>query len=165
MSEQSVIHSAVYQSVVHNTFVIERNYSKPPERVFAAFSDPERKSRWFLEGKGSAGIVEMDFRVGGFERSRFRIQADNPYNGMEIANDTVYQDIVPDSRIVFAYTMTLSGRRFSASLATVEFLHSDGGTHLTFTEQAAFFAGADGAEMRQAGWNQLFNQLAEELAG
>ena len=32
------------QSVVHNTFVIERSYPKPPERVFSAFADPAMKA-------------------------------------------------------------------------------------------------------------------------
>ena len=35
-------------------------------------------------------------------------------------NDTTYQDIVPEERIVLAYTMAVGGRRISASLATVE---------------------------------------------
>ena len=33
-----------------------------------------------------------------------------------------------------------------------------------FTEQAAFFEGADGPQMREDGWRKLLDQLAAELA-
>jgi uncharacterized protein YndB with AHSA1/START domain len=39
------------QSVIHSTFVIERSYPKPPEVVFAAFTDAAKKRRWFAEGR------------------------------------------------------------------------------------------------------------------
>ena len=146
-------------SVTHSTFVIERNYPATPQRVFAAFSDPVKKRRWFAEGEGLA-IKEfaMDFRVGGIERSSFRLE-----NGMICTNNTIYQDILPDRRIVFAYTMSINGNRISSSQATTEFLPATNGTNLIFTEQAAFFEGADGPQIRKEGWRQILNQLEKEI--
>jgi hypothetical protein len=46
----------------------------------------------------------------------------------------------------------------------VELLPADRGTDLIFTEQAAFFEGADGPQMRQEGWAKLLESLARELA-
>ena len=156
--------TVIRSTVTHATFVIERNYASLPERVFAAFSDPAKKRRWFAEGEGLAvRQFEMDFRVGGVERSRFEI-AGGPYDGAPCANDTTYQDIIPNQRIVMAYTMTLGDRRISASLATIEFLPADKGTNLIFTEQAAFFEGSDGPELRKEGWDKLLGSLATELA-
>ena len=154
------------RTVTHSTFVIERHYPVSPEKVFAGFSDPARKRRWFAEGEGFAvDEFEMDFRVGGSEYSRFRFQGGGPLpEGTPMGNDTTYHDIVPNQRIVLAYTMTVGGNRISASLATFEFLPADNGTDLVFTEQAAFFEGADGAEMREGGWRQLLEQLAKALA-
>jgi uncharacterized protein YndB with AHSA1/START domain len=149
------------QSVTHSTFTIERSYSVPPERAFA---DPAQKCRWFAEGEGSAvEEFEMDFRVGGKERTSFRIRG-GPYDGTLCTNDSIWQDIVPNSRLVVAYTMTLGDRRISASLATFELLSAETGTALIFTEQAAFFEGADGPQMREDGWRQLLSRLAKELA-
>ena len=147
-------------SVTHSTFVIERSYPTTPERVFAAFADPAKKRRWFAESDGFAvREFEMDFRVGGSEHARSHMQ-----DGTPLANDTSYHDIEPNRRIVFAYTMSVGGRRISASLSTIELLPSDKGTDFVYTEQAAFFEGSDGEKIRKTGWSTLFERLAKELA-
>lgn len=152
------------RSVTHGTFVIERSYPTTPNRVFAAFSDPVKKRRWYAEGeRGEVEEFKMDFRVGGSERTRTRI-ASGPFKGTALTNDTVYQDIVANQRIVFAYAMSLGDRRISSSLATFEFLAAERETDLIFTEQGAFFEGADGSQMRAGGWHRLLDQLASELA-
>ena len=151
------------RSVVHSTFVIERSYPATPERVFGAFANPATKRRWFVEG--DTHQVEhygMDFRVGGNERAGLRLKA-GPVAGMVCTSDTTYRDIVPNRRIVFASTMALGEKCISASLSTVEFLPSKTGTDLILTHQSAFFEGADGPEMREAGWRKLLEQLTAEF--
>ncbi len=151
--------TANQRSVVHSTFSIERMYPSPPSRVFAAFSNQGTKRRWFAEGEGwEVDEFTLDFRVGGREVSRFRFKGGPP-----MSNDTVYLDIVPDRRIVFAYTMTVGDKRISVSLATVEIAPSGDGTRLVYTEQAAFLDGADGTESRKSGGRKLLERLGEEL--
>ena len=148
------------RTVIHGTFVIERSYPVPPQRVFAAFSDPAKKQRWFAAGdEPEIESFEMDFRVGGTERKRFKVKL-----GFVCENKTIYQDIVPNSRIIFVYTMSAAGHVMSSSQATVELLPTEKGTDLIFTEQGAFFENSDGPQGRQHGWGILLDQLAKALA-
>jgi uncharacterized protein YndB with AHSA1/START domain len=155
-------------NVVHSTFTIERTYAASPARVFAAFADPAIKRRWFADGaKTNVNEYSADFRVGGYEKSRFRFEGSlpgAPPPGTKIGNDTVYLDVVPNQRIVFAYTMLVAERPMSVSLATVVLSPTGNGTRLVFTEQAAFFEPADGPKLREGGWRDLLAKLGEEVA-
>jgi uncharacterized protein YndB with AHSA1/START domain len=153
------------QSTIHNTFVIERSYPKPPERVFAALADAAQKRRWHGEGRSTdLEDFAMDFRVGGSERFHSRFKEGSPFPGVVLTNEGTYQDIVPNRRVVITYRMTLGEKRISASLATFELLPTDSGTDLIFTHQGAFFESADGPKMREEGWRSLLDKLSAELA-
>jgi uncharacterized protein YndB with AHSA1/START domain len=146
-------------SVVHSTFRIERTYAASPARVFAAFAETEKKRRWFVEGDGwEIYQYEADFNVGGAETSRFSFKG-----SPEVRNDTVYQDIVPDQRIVFTYRMAIGPKPLSASLTTIELTPAGAGTLLVYTEQGAFFDGADSAQGREEGCRGLLEKLAAEV--
>ncbi|MFZ1136282.1 MAG: SRPBCC family protein [Candidatus Korobacteraceae bacterium] len=152
-------------SVIHATFVIERSYPHPPQRVFAAFADPKQKRRWFGEGEHhEVEQFDLDFRVSGKEHSQYRFKEGTPFPGVALINDFNYQDIVPDRRIVTGSTMTLGDKRISCSLVTVELLPTDAGTDLICTHQGAFFEGSGGPQMREGGWRKLFDNLETELA-
>jgi len=145
--------------VLHDTFTLERRYPAPPTRVFQAFSDPAIKRRWFAEGEGfHVQDYALDFRAGGSERVSFTTE-----HGMAIRNDSTILDIVPERRIVLAYTMSTDDRLFSASLTTFLFLEEEGGTLLRMTEQGAWFKGGDGPDMRAGGWGSLLEALGREL--
>jgi uncharacterized protein YndB with AHSA1/START domain len=142
--------------VVHATFVVERTYEAPPARVFAAWSDPEAKARWFGPDEGS-GEFELDFRVGGREANKGTVE------GGSYAFEARYEDIVDDERIVYTYDMHHDGARISVSLATVEFRPAGEGTRLVFTEQGAFLDGLDTPDQREGGTGSLLDALGEEL--
>ena len=147
------------RSVTHVTFTLERTYDAPPSKVFNAFADPAIKRRWFVEGEGwEVEEFTGEFKVGGFERSRFRFRG-----GAPICNDTSYHDIVPNERIIFAYSMTIGENRISSSLATLQFKPAGSGTQLIFTEQGAFLDGLDSAGPREGGWKGLLDALGRAL--
>ncbi len=102
--------------------------------------------------------------MGGSQRLQSRFKAGTPFPGVEIVSQGSYLEIVPNRRIVTASTMALGGRRFSASLVTFELLPAKTGTDLICTHQGAFFEGADGPQIREAGWRTLLDKLAAELA-
>jgi uncharacterized protein YndB with AHSA1/START domain len=154
------------RSVIHDTFVIERTYPASPSRVFAAFASRDAKDAWGDTGDITAaepitGPVEFDFRVGGHER--FGIV----YQGATYTYDAIYYDIVPDQRLVYSYEMYADSVRFSVSVTTIEFVKTDDGTTLTWTEQGAYLDGVDGQEaprLRQGGTSEMLDGLAKYLA-
>lgn len=150
----------------HATFSVEREYKHAPAKVFAAWADPRAKRAWFAEGEGwEIKSFDLDFREGGSESSKFRFMKGEATFGEEtwFGNDTVFNEIAPNQRIVFTYSMDRNGVRFSVSLACAEFKPAGAGTRLIFTEHAAFFEGGDGAPMREAGWRALLQKLDEHL--
>lgn len=155
----------VAPSIVHDTFVLKRTYPAAIAKVFAFFADAAKKARWYAADSetGTSEGIEMDFREGGIERTRYRLNDRTPFPGAILANDGIYQDIVPGRRIILATAMTLSGRRISCSLITVELLEADGGTLLILTHQGVFLEGADGPRLRKDGWEQLLSRLGEAL--
>jgi uncharacterized protein YndB with AHSA1/START domain len=149
------------RSVTHATFVIERQYDASPAAVFAAFSDPEAKGRWFVgPDDWESSNHELDFRVDGHERV-----SGGPPGGPVISFDAVYRDIVANERIITAYEMHVGDARMSVSLATCEFKPEAAGTLLVYTEQGAFLDQLDNVEQREAGTRDLLDALGKALAG
>jgi uncharacterized protein YndB with AHSA1/START domain len=144
------------RTVEHNTFVIERDYAASAARVYAAFADPKQKLRWFGDTSSESTTThEIDFRVGGQESLR----GDAPDGVPSFTYDARYQDIVEGSRIVYSYEMTMDGRRISVSVATIEFVATEQGTHFILTEQGVFLDGLDTGAIREQGTRDLLAAL------
>ncbi|RWL42562.1 MAG: polyketide cyclase [Mesorhizobium sp.] len=147
------------RSVVHSTFVIERVYPVAPAKVYFALSDAEAKKRWFFDPDNPMpSRHEMDFRVGGKE-----VNAGCPSDGQMHFYNAVYQDIVPNRRIVYSYELLFGEIRVSVSLATIELLAEGSGTRLILTEQGAFFDGIDSPATREHGTGELLDALGTAL--
>ena len=109
-------------TTTHASFVVERRYGAAPKRVFAAWADPRAKRAWFAEGEGwEIQKYELDFREGGAETSKFRFEKGQETFGEDtwFGNDTVFNEIVPNERIIFTYSMDRNGARFSVSIAAL----------------------------------------------
>jgi uncharacterized protein YndB with AHSA1/START domain len=146
------------RSAEHGTFVLTRTYPVAPERAFAAWASRDAKARWFGGGGDMPGH-ELDFRVGGSE-----LLSGGPPGGPVHTYRATYQDIVPDERIVYGYTMEADGTLISVSVTTVEFAAAGQGTELTFTEQGVFLDGGDTLAVREKGTGELLDQLGSVLA-
>jgi uncharacterized protein YndB with AHSA1/START domain len=147
------------RSVVHATFRIERTYPASSAQVFKALTDPIAKAKWHTGGKGYTVLArEMDVRPGGREHVKGRWES-----GVVATLDALYQDVVADERIVYAYEMHLDDRKISVSLATLELKPAGTGTRLVVTEQGAFLDGHDDPATREHGTNVLFDALGKSL--
>jgi uncharacterized protein YndB with AHSA1/START domain len=146
-------------STEHSTFTLERTFRATPQRVFRALADPETKVRWFAPpAEWAKSDHTLDFRVGGTEQ----LSVQSP-DGVRHTFDARYYDIVPDQRVVFVYQMHLDEALLSVSITTMELEAVEGGTHLTFTEQAVFVDGADNVGDRETGSQALLDNLGAEV--
>lgn len=146
-------------SAQHSTFVIERLFAAPVERVFASWSDAKKKRRWFACHDDWPTLkYELDFRVGGSEHN-----AVSTDEGVVHTFDARYFDIVPPSRIVYAYDMMVADERISVSLVTVEFVRSGAQTKMKFTEQVVFLDGHGDCDERREGTEVGLDRLVAEL--
>ncbi|WP_326070759.1 SRPBCC family protein [Paenibacillus alba] len=136
----------------HSTFQIERIYRAAPERVFAAWSNRSAKERWFQPAE------VFDFQVGGRELCQ-----GGPAGGPVFTFDAYYQEIVPNERLVYTYSLDQGDTRMSVSIATIELIPTIDGTKVVFTEQGAFFDGLDTPEQREHGTNEMLDLLGQSL--
>jgi len=155
--------TATETGTIHNTFVIERNFPWRLSRVFSGFSQPALKRRWYVEGDHEIQDFHMDFRLGGNETFRYRFREGHPIAGSEIANESTYQDIVEEKRIVMSGRMSLNGKPILVGVTTFEFMGAEQGTDLILTHQGTFIDWPEGAQMIEMGWRGLVERLAKDL--
>lgn len=130
--------------IFHGSFAIERRYPVPPERVFAAWTDPALKATWFIGPPGWQLIERsLDAREGGSELLHGRFAG---AQGRETKFTARFHHVAPAARLVYVYDMHLNGAHHSASLATVEFFADGAGTLQRFHEQVAFLDGTTADE-------------------
>lgn len=144
---------------VHETIVIERDFSCSVEALYNAFVDPVARARWGLPSSTAVIIYdETDFRVGGFDRSRCGSKDDPRY-----FVDAVYLDIQTNARIVYSERVADRDLPLSCALHTLEFNHNANKAQLKATIQIASFSGADMAQGVREGFAAAMDNLAQEL--
>lgn len=143
------------QPIEHRSFVIERELPGTARHAFRFWSDPALKERWSnCHSDWTVLEEQFDFRTGGAEVKRWQLP-----DGNELAVRIHYLDIVAEQRIIYAYEMSFSGERLSASLVTIVLTQDGSRTHMKFTEQAAFLTGEGAIDQRIAGTNEGLDRL------
>lgn len=144
--------------------VLERTVAVPRERVWSAWTEPERVKRWFAPSPWTIPECEIDLRPGGV----FRCVMRSP-EGKEYPNVGCWLEVVPQERLVWTDAL-LPGFRPSPSplfTAVVELEADGGGTRYRVTALHA-----DGATRRRheevgfrSAWGAALDQLAELVRG
>ncbi len=139
------------------SLTLRRKLSAPAEKVFAAWTDPEKIIHWFGPAETAGGSVraDMDVRVGGRFRISFRDQ-DGEYH--EVGG--TYREVVPNERLVFSWAWHSTPER--ESLVTITLKRDGDATMLTLHHERFFDEKArDGHER---GWSGTLEKLARYLS-
>jgi len=78
----------------------QRVLSSPPRKVFAAFEQPDRLAQWWGPIGFTNTFEQFDFKPGG----RWVFVMHGP-NGANYANESVFREIQPDTRIVIEHVV------------------------------------------------------------
>ena len=139
------------------SLTLKRKLSAPAEKVFAAWTDPEKIVHWFGPAETAGGSVraDMDVRVGGRYRISFKGQ-DGEYHEVGGA----YREVVPNERLVFSWAWHSTPER--ESLVTITLKPDGDATMLTLHHERFFDEKArDGHER---GWTGTLEKLARYLS-
>lgn len=138
----------------HTSFVIRRSFAASPQEVFRAWAEPDLKRQWSDCHAEHTVDYRLDFRPLGRETHRVR----HPDHGEQLV-EKVFFDIDAGRRIVFAYDISVGGKRLSVSLVTVEFKAAPRGTDMVYTEQIAYLDGHYDLEQRIHGTGEGLDRL------
>jgi uncharacterized protein YndB with AHSA1/START domain len=143
------------QTAVKPSVTLKRHFKAPPAKVFAAWTDPEKMTRW-MGPEGVVGLAaEIDPRVGG----RYRLLMKAP-DGNEHDVSGVYREVVPNQKLVFTWAWKSTPER--ESLVTIELKPDGDGTLLTLTHEQFFDETA--RDHHQQGWVGSLDKLEKFLA-
>ena len=138
------------------SLTLTRRLSAAPEKVYAAWADPQKLVQWFGPASVEEGSVkaDIDLRVGGTYRISFR--ADNTYS--EVGG--VYREVVPNRRLVFSWAWHSTPER--ESLVTISIRPEGRGTLLVFHH--AQFVDETARDNHERGWTEFLVKLESYLA-
>ena len=138
------------------SLTLNRRLAAAPEKVYAAWADPQKLVQWFGPGAVEEGSVkaDIDLRVGGHYRISFN--ANGQYNQV----GGVYREVVPNRRLVFTWAWHSTPER--ESLVTISIKPEGSGTLLTFLHEQ--FADETARDNHKRGWTELLGKLESYLA-
>lgn len=156
MAAQLSSASSSVRAAERPSLTLTRRLSAPPEKVYAAWADPQKLVQWFGPGAVEEGSVrvDIDLRVGG--RYRISFNANSTYN--EVGG--VYREVVPNRRLVFSWAWHSTPER--ESLVTITMKPEGSGTLLTFLHEQ--FADETARDNHARGWTELLGKLEAYLA-
>jgi uncharacterized protein YndB with AHSA1/START domain len=135
------------------TLVIDRVFTAPPDRVFAAWTDTAQLAEWYGPEGMKAEIFANDLTVGG-QYSLVMKSAEGEYH---LSGE--YEEIEPPRKLVFTWKWKTSDE---TTRVTIELRPEGDGTHLRLTHTG--FAEAEQASSHNQGWSSSLNDLERYLA-
>ncbi len=137
------------------SLTLKRRFNAAAEKVYAAWTDPEKIVKWFGPDAGPVTRAEIDLRVGG----RYTI-AFGTEDGEKHQVGGIYREVVPNERLVFTWAWHTMQER--ESLVTITVKPDGDGSILTLLHEKFFDQAARDGHMR--GWSGSLDKLEKLFA-
>jgi uncharacterized protein YndB with AHSA1/START domain len=142
-------------TAVKPSLTIKRRFNAGPARVFAAWTDPEKITRWFGPPGSKVADAKFDARAGG----HFMILAISE-TGEEFHVSGTVKEVIVNERLV--YDWAWRGTPDRVSLVTIGLKPDGDGTLLTLTHEQFFDEQA--RDRHNQGWTAVLDKLDAFLA-
>ena len=132
------------------SLTLRRRFAAPRESVFAAWTDPQKLSRWF----GPARVTVLEAEIAAFEGGSYRIVMLDDEGGRHEVGGT-YREVVAGEKLVFTWAWKSMPER--ESLVTVLLRDDAGGTLLTLVHEGFADEATRGRHVH--GWTGSLDKL------
>jgi len=149
--------AAAAPAASERVLVVEREFKAPPDRVFAAFTDPKQLAKWWGPEGMNCPVCEIDLRVGGRYRTCMRGESG------ELWLSGIYREIVRPRRLAFTWAWEENGVRGHETVVTIEFAPAGRNTKVVLTQRE--FDSQESRDNHGKGWTSTFNCLDLYLGG
>jgi uncharacterized protein YndB with AHSA1/START domain len=137
------------------SLTLKRRLNAPPQKVYAAWTEPAHLTKWFGPDAGPVTRAETDVRVGG----RFHIVF-HTTDGEEHDVSGVYREVVENEKLQFTWAWRTMPER--ESLVTVLIKPDGNGSLLTLIHEQFFDEPA--RDRHEYGWTGSLNKLEKLIA-
>ena len=138
---------------------IRRRLAAPPDRVFAAFADPDQVALWLKPAPEiSLTVLAFDFRVGGAYRFAYHLP-----DGQTVVIGGVYERIDPPGRLTFSWVIEPPDEHAGLRSRVVVAIADVGdGAELHIRHERLTLPGA--VERHAGGWRGAIDHLVRLLS-
>jgi len=136
---------------------LTRTFEVPRELVYKAWTNPQHVKEWWGPKDFTNPVCEMDVRPGG----KWRIVMRGP-DGSEYPSHGLYQEVVPDERLVLTDCFEMEPKPVGDSTWTVTFEEHDAKTRLTIVVRCQSVEDRD--TMIKMGWRGGTSQMLDRFA-
>jgi len=137
------------------SLTLKRHLNAGPEKVYAAWTDPEKIVKWFGPDSGPVTHAEADVRVGGHYAVTFHTE-----DGEEHNVGGIYREVVPNEKLAFTWAWRTMPER--ESFVTVLIKPDGAGSILTLIHEQFFDEPA--RDRHRQGWGGTLDKLERYLA-
>ncbi len=137
------------------TLEIKRTFQASREKVFQAWTDPEKLNRWFAPSDDYEVSAECDPRPGG----NYRVQMTHKDGNIHTVVGE-YREVNPPEKLVFTWSWEDGG--VQGSLVTVDLQDLGESTEVTLTHSG--FLSAEWRDKHNEGWSGALSRL-EAVSG